>query len=48
MISIPKLKNTDSTNFFLMAGPCAIEQQRLDQMIRRVIAAAASPGPTVH
>ena len=25
MISIPKLKNTDSTSFFLMAGPCAIE-----------------------
>lgn len=31
-----------------VAGPFAIEQQRLDQMIRRVIAAAASPGPTVH
>jgi 2-dehydro-3-deoxyphosphooctonate aldolase (KDO 8-P synthase) len=25
MISIPKLKNTDSTSFFLLAGPCAIE-----------------------
>jgi 2-dehydro-3-deoxyphosphooctonate aldolase (KDO 8-P synthase) len=25
MISIPDLKNTDSPQFFLMAGPCAIE-----------------------
>ena len=25
MLSIPKLKNTDSPQFFLMAGPCAIE-----------------------
>jgi 2-dehydro-3-deoxyphosphooctonate aldolase (KDO 8-P synthase) len=25
MLSIPKLKNTDSGQFFLMAGPCAIE-----------------------
>lgn len=25
MISIPKLKNTESPQFFLMAGPCAIE-----------------------
>lgn len=25
MITIPKLKNTDSGNFFLMGGPCAIE-----------------------
>jgi hypothetical protein len=31
-----------------VAGPFAIEQQRLDDMIRRVIAAAARPGPTVH
>jgi hypothetical protein len=31
-----------------VAGPFAIEQQRLDAMIRRVIAAAARPGPTVH
>jgi len=31
-----------------VAGPFAIEQERLDQMIRRVIAAAAAPGPTVH
>ena len=27
-----------------VAGPFAIEQERLDQMIRRVIAAAAAPG----
>jgi len=31
-----------------VAGPFAIEQHRLDDMIRRVIAAAARPGPTVH
>ena len=31
-----------------VAGPFAIEQRRLDDMIRRVIAAAARPGPTVH
>jgi hypothetical protein len=31
-----------------VAGPFAIEQQRLDSLIRRVIAAAAPPGPTVH
>ena len=31
-----------------VAGPFAIEQQRLDTMIRRVIAAAAVPRPTIH
>ena len=31
-----------------VAGPFAIEQQRLDTLIRRVIAAAAIPRPTVH
>jgi hypothetical protein len=31
-----------------VAGPFAIEQERLDQMIRRVIAAAAAPGATIH
>jgi hypothetical protein len=31
-----------------VAGPFAIEQSRLDAMIRRVIAAAANPGPTIH
>jgi len=31
-----------------VAGPFAIEQDRLDALIRRVIAAAAPPGPTVH
>jgi hypothetical protein len=31
-----------------VAGPFAIEPQRLDGMIRRVLAAAALPGPTVH
>jgi hypothetical protein len=31
-----------------VAGPFAIEPARLDEMIRRVIAAAALPGPTIH
>lgn len=31
-----------------VAGPFSIAQDRLDAMIRRVIAAAAQPGPTVH
>jgi hypothetical protein len=31
-----------------VAGPFAIDPQRLDEMIRRVIAAAAPPGPTIH
>lgn len=31
-----------------VAGPFAIERERLDAMIRRVIAGAAQPGPTVH
>lgn len=31
-----------------VAGPFAIDQRRLDDMIRRVIAAAARPGPTIH
>jgi hypothetical protein len=31
-----------------VAGPFAIDRQRLDGMVRRVIAAAAAPGPTVH
>ena len=31
-----------------VAGPFAIEPRRLDEMIRRVIASAAAPGPTIH
>jgi len=31
-----------------VAGPFAIDSKRLDEMIRRVIAAAAPPGPTIH
>lgn len=31
-----------------VAGPFAIEASRLDAMIRRVLAASALPGPTVH
>ena len=31
-----------------VAGPFAIDRTRLDAMIRRVIAAAALPGPTIH
>ncbi|MGV3504225.1 MAG: 3-deoxy-8-phosphooctulonate synthase [Adhaeribacter sp.] len=29
MIQIPKLSHTDSGNFFLMAGPCAIESEEM-------------------
>lgn len=29
MISIPKLKHTDSNNFFLISGPCAIESREV-------------------
>ncbi|HMX39477.1 MAG TPA: 3-deoxy-8-phosphooctulonate synthase, partial [Saprospiraceae bacterium] len=29
MIQIPRLKNTDSGNFFLIAGPCAIEGEQM-------------------
>ena len=31
-----------------VAGPFSIDRARLDEMIRRVIAAAALPGPTIH
>ena len=31
-----------------VAGPFAIDPERLDEMIRRVIASAAMPGPTIH
>ena len=31
-----------------VAGPFSIDRQRLDEMVRRVIAAAATPGPTIH
>lgn len=31
-----------------VAGPFSIEQQRLDALVRRVVAAAAPPGPTIH
>lgn len=31
-----------------VAGPFAIDQQRLDGLVRRVVAAAAPPGPTIH
>ena len=31
-----------------VAGPFAIDPGRLDEMIRRVIASAALPGPTIH
>ena len=32
-ISIPKLQHTDSGNFFLMAGPCAIEGEEMAMQI---------------
>jgi hypothetical protein len=31
-----------------VAGPFTIDQRRLDGLIRRVIAGAALPGPTIH
>lgn len=31
-----------------VAGPFAIDADRLDELIRRVIASAAMPGPTIH
>jgi len=33
MFEIPKLKHTDSGNFFLMAGPCAIEGEEMAMQI---------------
>ncbi|MCJ8167093.1 3-deoxy-8-phosphooctulonate synthase [Pontibacter sp. E15-1] len=33
MFDIPKLKHTDSGNFFLMAGPCAIEGEEMAMQI---------------
>ncbi len=27
--NIPQLKHTDSDNFFLLAGPCAIEGEKM-------------------
>lgn len=33
MLNIPKLKNLDSNNFFLMAGPCAIEGEEIAMRI---------------
>lgn len=38
MISIDKLKHTDSNNFFLMAGPCAIESEDMALRIAERIA----------
>ncbi|KAA0990533.1 3-deoxy-8-phosphooctulonate synthase [Dyadobacter aurulentus] len=39
MISIPKLQNTDSSQFFLMAGPCAIEGRDMALRIAEKIVA---------
>lgn len=33
MISVPKLKHTDSNNFFLLCGPCAIEGEDMSLRI---------------
>ena len=27
--NVPKIKNTDSGNFFVMAGPCAVESEEM-------------------
>ena len=37
MINIPKIKYTDSGNFFLMAGPCAIEGEDMAMNIAETI-----------
>ncbi|MFN0034289.1 MAG: 3-deoxy-8-phosphooctulonate synthase, partial [Saprospiraceae bacterium] len=29
MLNLPRLQNTDSDNFFLIAGPCAIEGEQM-------------------
>ncbi len=31
--NVPQLKNTDSNNFFLLAGPCAIESEDMAMRI---------------
>ncbi len=36
---VPKLKNTDSDNFFLLAGPCAIEGEDMAMLIAEKIVA---------
>ncbi len=36
-LNIPKLKNTDSGNFFLMAGPCVIENEEMPLRIAEKI-----------
>jgi 2-dehydro-3-deoxyphosphooctonate aldolase (KDO 8-P synthase) len=37
MLNIPKLKHPDSNNFFLMAGPCAIEGEEIAMRIAEKI-----------
>ncbi len=37
--SIPKLKHTNSNNFFLMAGPCAIEGEEMAMLIAEKVVA---------
>ena len=37
MLSIDKLKHQDSNNFFLMAGPCAIESEEMSMQIAEKI-----------
>jgi len=35
--NIPQIKNTDSGNFFLLAGPCAIEGEEMALRIAETI-----------
>jgi 2-dehydro-3-deoxyphosphooctonate aldolase (KDO 8-P synthase) len=35
--NIPKLKNTDSGNFFLIAGPCVVESEQITFEIARIV-----------
>lgn len=34
---IPRIKHTDSNNFFLLAGPCAIESEEMAMRIAEEI-----------
>ena len=41
LASIPKIKHTDADNFFLMAGPCAIEGEDMAYLIAEKVLAIA-------
>ena len=39
MVNIPKIKHTESNNFFLLAGPCVIEGEAMALAIAEKIVA---------